>query len=52
MCDQNCTGVDLQTEYKLTEEEFKSLEYAEGIVEDRVFYVAAARIEGSYYNAD
>ena len=52
MCDPNCTGVDFQTEYKLTKEEIKSLEYAEGIVEDGVFYVAAARIEGVYYNAD
>ena len=53
MSDPNCTGVDSQTEYKLTEEEIKSLEYAEGIVEDGVFYVtAAARIEGRYYNAD
>lgn len=52
MCDTNCTGVDFQTEYKLTKDEIKSLEYAEGIVEDGVFYVAAARIEGIYYNAD
>ena len=47
MCDPNCTGVDFQTE-----EEIKQLEYAEGIIEDGVFYVAAARIEGEYYNAD
>lgn len=52
MCDPNCTGVDFQTEYKLTEDEIKALEYAEGIVEDGVFYVASALIEGSYYNAD
>lgn len=52
MCDPNCTVIDFQTEHKLTEEEIKSLEYAEGIVEDRVFYVAAARIEGKYYLAD
>jgi hypothetical protein len=30
----------------------KSLEYAEGIVKDGVFYVGSARIEGEYYNAD
>lgn len=47
MCDPNCTRVDFQTE-----DEIKSLEYAEGIVEDGVFYVAVARIEGRYYNAD
>lgn len=52
MCEPNCTRVDFQTEYELTEEEIKSLEYAEDIVEDGVFYVAAARIEGRYYNAD
>lgn len=52
MCDPNCTMPDFQTEYKLTEEEFKSLEYAEGIVKDGVFYVAAARIKGKHYNAD
>ena len=52
MCDPNCTRVDSQTAYKLTEEEIKPLEYTEGIVEDGVFYVAAARIEGRYYNAD
>lgn len=52
MCDPDCTGVDFQTEHKLTEDEIKSLEYAEGIVEDGVFYVASARIEGEYYNAD
>ena len=52
MSDPDCTGVDFQTEYKLTEEEIKSLEYAEGIVKDGVFYVAAAQIEGRRYNAD
>lgn len=52
MCDPDCTGVDFQTEYKLTEDEIKSLEYAEGIVEDGTFYVTSARIEGEYYNAD
>lgn len=52
MCDPNCTGVDFQTEYKLTEEEVKSLEYAEGVVKDGIFYVASARIEGEYYSAD
>ena len=52
MCGPNCTGVDFQTEYRLTEDEVKSLEYAEGIVEDGVFYVASSRIEGEYYHAD
>lgn len=52
MVDPNCTMVDFETEYKLTEEEIKELEYAEGIVEDGVFYVASALIEGKYYNAD
>lgn len=52
MCDPNYTSVDFQTEYKLTEEEIKALPYAEGIVNDGVFYVASALIEGSYYNAD
>ena len=52
MCDPNCAGVDFQTEYKLTEDEIKSLEYAEGVVEDGVFHVISARIEGEYYNAD
>lgn len=37
---------------KLTEDEIKSLEYAEGIVEKGIFYVASARTEGEYYNAD
>lgn len=52
MCDPNYTLIDFETEYKLTEDEVKSLEYAEGIVKDGVFYVASARIEGEYYNAD
>lgn len=52
MCDPNYTSVDFQTEYKLTEEEIKALPYAEGVVNDGVFYVASALIEGSYYNAD
>lgn len=52
MCDPGCTGVDFQTEYKLTESEIKELEYAEGIVENGVFYVASALIEGKYYNAN
>ena len=52
MCDPNYTSVDFQTEYILTEEEIKALPYAEGIVNDGVFYVASALIEGGYYNAD
>lgn len=52
MCDPNYTLIDFQTEYKLTEDEIKSLEYAEGIVENSIFYAASARIEGEYYNAD
>ena len=52
MCDQDCTGVDFDTKYQLTEDEIKYLPYAEGIVEDGVFYVASALIEGKYYNAD
>lgn len=52
MCDPSLAVVDFETEYKLTEEEIKSLPYAEGIVNDGVFYVASALIEGSYYNAD
>lgn len=52
MCDPRLTVVDFQTEYKLTEEEIKVLPYAEGIVNDGVFYVASALIEGEYYNAD
>ena len=52
MVDPNCTMVDFDTKYQLTEDEIKALEYAEGVVEDGVFYVASALIEGSYYNAD
>ena len=52
MVDPNYTGVDFDTKYQLTEDEIKALEYCEGIVEDGVFYVASALIEGSYYNAD
>lgn len=52
MVDPNCTRVDFDTKYQLTGEEIQTLEYAEGIVEDGVFYVASALIEGSYYNAD
>lgn len=52
MCDPKYTLIDFETEYELTEDEVKSLEYAEGIVKDGVFYVASARIEGEYYNAD
>ena len=52
MVDPNCTGVDFDTKHQLTKEEIQTLEYAEGIVEDGVFYVASALIEGSYYNAD
>lgn len=52
MCDPSLTVVDFETEYKLTEEETKSLPYAEGIVNNGVFYVASALIEGEYYNAD
>lgn len=52
MCDPDCAGVDFQTEYELTEDEIKSLEYAEGIVENGIFYVVSARIGGEYYNAD
>jgi hypothetical protein len=52
MCDPSLTVVDFETEYKLTEEEIKSLPYAEGIVNNGVFYVASALIEGEYYNAD
>lgn len=52
MCDPKYTVVDFETEYKLTEDEVKSLEYAEGIVKDGIFYIASALIEGEYYNAD
>lgn len=52
MCDPRYTHVDFDTEYQLTEDEIKSLEYAEGIVKDCVFYVAAARIDGRRYDAD
>lgn len=52
MCDPRYTDVNFDTEYRLTEDEIKSLEYAEGIVKDRVFYVAAARIDGRQYDAD
>lgn len=52
MCDPKYTLIDFETEYELTEDEVKSLEYAEGIVKDGVFYAASARIEGEYYNAD
>lgn len=52
MCDPKYTLIDFETEYELTEDEVKSLEYAEGIVKDGVFYVASARIEGEYYSAD
>lgn len=30
----------------------KSLEYAEGVVKDGIFYISLALIEGGYYNAD
>lgn len=52
MCDPRLTVINFETGYKLTEDEIKSLEYAEGIVEGGVFYVASALIEGKYYNAD
>lgn len=52
MCDPKHTVVDFETEYKLTEDEVKSLEYAEGIVKDGIFYIVSALIEGEYYNAD
>jgi hypothetical protein len=52
MCDPKYTVVDFETEYKLTEDEVKSPEYAEGIVKDGIFYIASALIEGEYYNAD
>lgn len=52
MCDPHYTNIDFDTKYKLTEDEIKALEYAEGIVKNGVFYVASALIEGSYYNAD
>lgn len=52
MCDPKYTLIDFETEYKLTEDEVKSLEYAEGIVKDGIFYIASALIEGEYYNAD
>lgn len=52
MCDPDCTGVDFDTKYQLTEEEIKALPYAEGIVDNGVFYVASALIEGKYYYAD
>lgn len=52
MCDPKYTLIDFETEYELTEDEVKSLEYAEGIVKDSAFYVASARIEGEYYSAD
>ena len=48
MCDPKYTVVDFETEYKLTEDEVKSLEYAEGIVKDGIW----TTIEGEYYNAD
>lgn len=41
-----------KTEYKLTEDEVKSLEYAEGVAKDGIFYITSALIEGEYYNAD
>ena len=47
MCAPKYTLIDFETEYELTEDEVKSLEYAEG-----VFYAASTRIEGEYYNAD
>lgn len=52
MCDPKYTPIDFETEYELTEDEVKSLEYAEGVVKEDVFYVTSARIEGEYYNAD
>ena len=52
MCDLEYSEVDFKTEYKLTEDEVKSLEYAEGIVKDGIFYIASALIEGERYNAD
>lgn len=52
MCDPTYTLIDFETKHELTEDEIKSLEYAEGIVKDGVFYVASAIIEGEYYNAD
>ena len=52
MCDPKYTLIDFETEYKLSEDEVKSLEYAEGIVKEGVFYITSARIEGEYYNAD
>lgn len=52
MCDPNYTLIDFETEYKLTEDEVKSLEYAEGVVKDGISYIASALIEGDYYNAD
>lgn len=52
MCDPKYTLIDFETEYELTEDEVKSLEYAEGIVKNGVFYVASARIEEGYYSAD
>lgn len=52
MCDPHCTVVDFKTEYKLTEEEIKSLECAEGVVNKGVFYVASAIIDGKQYDAD
>lgn len=52
VCDLNYTLIDFETAYKLTEDEVKSLEYAEGVVKDDIFYIASALIEGDYYNAD
>lgn len=52
LCDPKYTVVDFETEYKLTEDEVKSLEYAEGIVKDGIFYITSALIEGEHYNAD
>lgn len=52
MCDPRYTCIDFDTEYQLTEDEIKSLQYAEGIVKNGVFYVASATIEGRQYDAD
>lgn len=52
MCDPKYALIDFETEYELTEDEVKSLEYAEGVVKGGVFYEASARIEGEYHNAD
>lgn len=37
MCDPSLTVVDFETKYKLTEEEIKSLPYAEGVVNNVSF---------------